>query len=644
MKNIFTFVVMLLSAATISAESAWCNRIIGHFDPTGEGTKDAKSYVRLTVQDNKNGTITFTVAADPTIDATLGEGKAAPDVDYILINPGYGTAGTDVNADAPASQSVTWTVPEGTTVLSNVEILWSYSNWVGRYMVQGLSIPLDEICGAAGTEGTAAVTGVLLDKTTAELPLNKTLNLKATVAPSNAGNKNITWTSSEPTVATVADGVVTPVAKGTTTITVTTEEGSFTATCAVTVIDAAADEPTAAPTIPTYPANQVKAIYSGKYSADCNFQDWGSYTQYTQDTYGKKFVTSGFGYLGLTFAELNCATMDTLHADVWVADDCSMRFVPILHQPDNTANYPEQGVTVNLEGGKWNSIDIALNAGDWANYTDWMKVYQLKIDNVPNRTFWVNNIYFYTTQTETDETLKITTAKVVPGDNQNGVVTLELAAEKNGESVYNFLLKDERNNFSRSVTTSSGSNTVRLTGLKACTDYHLTVVATGQDNNSSEPVELTFTTLAGNLALGKTCSAGFAEAENTADKAVDGDDASRWSGHGAPEGQCWWQVDLGRIYNITEVDILFENTWITDYTISVSLDGVTWEPVVEKKHENHDNLLMSYEFTAQARYLRISSLQNNMSFYEFEVYGACDEVLEPGHCVFQGGPGEGLMD
>lgn len=643
MKNIFTFVVMLLSAATISAESAWCNRIIGHSDPTGEGTKDAKSYVRLTVQDNKNGTITFTVAADPTIDATLGEGKAAPDVDYILINSGYGSAGTDVNADAPTSQSVTWTVPEGTTVLSNVEILWSYSNWVGRYMVNGLSIPLDEICGAAGTEGTAAVTGVLLDKTTAELPLNKTLNLKATVAPSNAGNKNITWTSSEPTVATVADGVVTPVAKGTTTITVTTEEGSFTATCAVTVIDAAADEPTAAPTIPTYPANQVKAIYSGKYSADCNFQDWGSGTQYTQDTYGKKFVTSGLGYLGLTFAELNCATMDTLHADVWVADDCSMRFVPILHRPDNTANYPEQGVTVNLEGGKWNSIDIALNAGDWANYTDWMKVYQLKIDNVPNRTFWVNNIYFYTTQTETDETLKITTAKVVPGDNQNGVVTLELAAEKNGESVYNFLLKDERNNFSRSVTTSSESNTVRLTGLKACTDYHLTVVATGQDNNSSEPVELTFTTLAGNLALGKTCSAGFAEAENTADKAVDGDDASRWSGDGASEEQCWWQVDLGRIYNITEVDIRFANTEITDYTISVSLDGDTWEPVVEK-HEKPDNLLMSYEFTAQARYLRISSLQNSMSFYEFEVYGTCDEVLEPGHCVFQGGPGEGLMD
>lgn len=181
MKKLYFAVVMLLTAATISAESEWCNRIIGHFDPIGEGTKDAKSYVRLTVQDNKNGTITFTVAADPTIDATLGEGKAAPDVDYILINPGYGTAGTDVDANAPASQSVTWTVPEGTTVLSNVEILWSFSNWGGRYMVNGLSIPLDEICGAAGTEIEDEIAPVMVAASVAEVSYNSiTLNVSGT--------------------------------------------------------------------------------------------------------------------------------------------------------------------------------------------------------------------------------------------------------------------------------------------------------------------------------------------------------------------------------------------------------------------------------------------------------------------------------
>lgn len=272
-----------------------------------------------------------------------------------------------------------------------------------------------------------------------------------------------------------------------------------------------------------------------------------------------------------------------------------------------------------------------------------IKSYANSLGNQWGMSIWEFRVYG-SGLAETDETLPVVTAaNVLAVGERDRAVTLQLTAEKNGAPVYEFLVKDERNGFSRSVTTSSESNTVRLTGLKPCTDYQLTVVAIDQDYNSSKPVELTFTVPAGNLALGTECSAGFAEAENTAGKAVDGDGASRWSGYGAPEGQCWWQVDLGRIYNITEVDIRFENTWITDYTISVSLDGDTWEPVVEK-HENPDNLLMSYEFTAQARYLRISSQQNFMSFYEFEVYGTCDEVLEPGHCVFQGGPGEGLMD
>ena len=131
---------MLFSAISINAESAWCNRVIGHLDPNGVGDKDDKSYVRLTVQDNQDGTISFIVAADPTLP------KAAPDVDYVLINPGIGTAGDD--ATALESQTVKYSVPAGTEKIT-VEILWSYSNWAGRYMVQNLEIPLSEICGTS---------------------------------------------------------------------------------------------------------------------------------------------------------------------------------------------------------------------------------------------------------------------------------------------------------------------------------------------------------------------------------------------------------------------------------------------------------------------------------------------------------------
>jgi uncharacterized protein YjdB len=81
-----------------------------------------------------------------------------------------------------------------------------------------------------------AVTGVTLDQATMTLTAGgATGTLVATVAPANATNKSVTWSSSAPAVATVANGVVTPLTAGTTTITVTTVDGGFTTTCAVTV-------------------------------------------------------------------------------------------------------------------------------------------------------------------------------------------------------------------------------------------------------------------------------------------------------------------------------------------------------------------------------------------------------------------------
>ena len=81
------------------------------------------------------------------------------------------------------------------------------------------------------------VSGVKLDKTTLTLTgTNDIKKLTATVLPADAANKNVTWTSSDPKVATVdQEGKVISVDEGTAEITVTTEQGSYTATCEVTV-------------------------------------------------------------------------------------------------------------------------------------------------------------------------------------------------------------------------------------------------------------------------------------------------------------------------------------------------------------------------------------------------------------------------
>lgn len=80
-----------------------------------------------------------------------------------------------------------------------------------------------------------SVTGVSLDKTSAELDVGDTLTLKATVAPTNATNQNVSWSSSDVKVATVENCTVTAVAAGTADITVKTADGGKEATCTITV-------------------------------------------------------------------------------------------------------------------------------------------------------------------------------------------------------------------------------------------------------------------------------------------------------------------------------------------------------------------------------------------------------------------------
>ena len=90
-----------------------------------------------------------------------------------------------------------------------------------------------------------SVTGVTLDNSSTSVKVGKTITLVATVSPSNATNKSVTWTSSNTAIATVSSaGVVTGVAAGSATITVKTVDGNKTATCTVTVTTSSGGEET----------------------------------------------------------------------------------------------------------------------------------------------------------------------------------------------------------------------------------------------------------------------------------------------------------------------------------------------------------------------------------------------------------------
>ena len=99
-------------------------------------------------------------------------------------------------------------------------------------------------CVVTVTEEKKEVTGVTLNKSSLNLGVGGSEVLSATVLPADATNKQVTWLSSTPSVATVSQsGVVTGVKEGTTQISVITADGSKTAICSVTVSGQAQTEP-----------------------------------------------------------------------------------------------------------------------------------------------------------------------------------------------------------------------------------------------------------------------------------------------------------------------------------------------------------------------------------------------------------------
>src|SRR5665648_871196 len=81
-----------------------------------------------------------------------------------------------------------------------------------------------------------AVSAITVTPTAMTLAVGVTGTAIATVSPTNATNQTVTWSSDDEAVATVVGGVVTPLTTGTAIITVTTVDGSKTATCTVTVV------------------------------------------------------------------------------------------------------------------------------------------------------------------------------------------------------------------------------------------------------------------------------------------------------------------------------------------------------------------------------------------------------------------------
>ena len=178
----------------------------------------------LTLTEGESETITATVKPDDATDKTVSWSSSDPAVATV-------DGGKIVKPDNATDKTVTWTSsdPEVATVDGGVVTAVKE----GTATITAKAGDKTAACEVTVKKKTVAVESVELDKSELELAEGESATLVATVKPDDATDKTVTWSSSDPEIATVDGGVVTAVKGGTATI--TASAGDKTATCAVTV-------------------------------------------------------------------------------------------------------------------------------------------------------------------------------------------------------------------------------------------------------------------------------------------------------------------------------------------------------------------------------------------------------------------------
>lgn len=205
----------------------------------------------VNVISHSSSTASLTVdggTVDDGIKNSLGDSvKYAPSI--TTTNLPNGTVGTSYGQTlaATGSGTITWSIADGSSLPAGLRLNKSTGEITGTPTAEGSNTFTAKAESSYGSDSkelsitinepaTISVTDVSLDQNALTLTEGGTVQLTATVEPADATNKDVTWSSNDEAIATVdANGKVTAVDTGTTTITVTTEDGNKTATCAVTV-------------------------------------------------------------------------------------------------------------------------------------------------------------------------------------------------------------------------------------------------------------------------------------------------------------------------------------------------------------------------------------------------------------------------
>ena len=243
--------------------------------------------------------------------------------------------------------------------------------------------------------------------------------------------------------------------------------------------------------------SKVISIYSDAYaSTDFKFGEWGSGSTYALEKIGDtdnvaKFTTTDLGYFGWQFGKINTAAMDKLHVDVYGDAAFSVRVVPIT-------GGTEVGQTIEVSAGKWTSVDLDTKvfADGGANLAN---VYQIKFDNVKSQTFYIDNVYFWSTSTDVDTEAPAWVSDPTAVANSTSA-TISVNANDNVSTTLTYEVSQTADFATVEATVNGKANEtteIALKGLSPETGYKYYVRVKDMTGNVSAEVKtVTFTTTA----------------------------------------------------------------------------------------------------------------------------------------------------
>ncbi len=394
LKNLHVSNNLLYNLPIGTVPGTYSNNLASDPKITKSGNKPNPYYVPLAGSPLINGGVNVGFAfkgTAPTIGAHESSGgTTSVPVSGVSVTPAtlaltVGASQQLTAAVTPANatnKSVTWT--SGNTAIATVNGSGMVNAIAGgTTTITATTVDGKKTSSSVVTVSSAsvAVTGASISPGTIPLTTGSTYQLSAVITPDNATNKNVTWKSGNPAVATItATGLVTAVGPGSSTITLTTVDGSKTATALVAV------NATALGAVELDDANKGTAVNQFNYSGAAWTHGTNASSSYLYETVSYSNASTDYTTLSFVGNKVEFYTSKASHHGIAAVsvDNGPETFVDLYSA--TRQNFVAAYNSILTQGNHTIKIRVtgSKNAASTGTYVivDYLKVYS-NVTNVP---------------------------------------------------------------------------------------------------------------------------------------------------------------------------------------------------------------------------------------------------------------------